>query len=103
MLDAGVPTARATRHTDPADAKRAAHALGAPVVIKYSGLAAGKGVVVARTLDEAEHAIDDMLVFHVYGDAEVLVEEYMEGEELSCFFLTNGTEFFGLPVCQDHK
>jgi phosphoribosylamine--glycine ligase len=105
MLDAGVPTAHATRHTDATDAKRAAHALGAPVVVKASGLAAGKGVVVAQTLDEAERAIDDMLVGNVFGEAgaEVLVEEYMEGEELSCFFLTDGTEIVGLPACQDHK
>ena len=105
MLDAGVPTARATRHTDAAGAKRAAHALGAPVVVKASGLAAGKGVVVAHTLAEAEAAIDDMLVANRYGEAgaEVLVEAFMEGEELSVFYLTDGTAFVALPACQDHK
>ncbi len=105
MLDAGVPTARATRHADPAAAKRAAHALGAPVVVKASGLAAGKGVVVAGTLAEAERAIDDMLVHARYGEAgaEVLVEEFMEGEELSVFYLTDGTAAVPLPPAQDHK
>lgn len=105
MLDAGVPTARATRHTDPAEAKRAAAALGAPVVVKASGLAAGKGVVVAQTLGEAEAAIDDMLVGHRFGEAgaEVLVEEFMEGEEVSLFFITDGQTAFPLPAAQDHK
>jgi phosphoribosylamine--glycine ligase len=105
MLDAGVPTARATRHTDPVDAKRAAHALGAPVVVKASGLAAGKGVVVAQTLADAERAIDDMLVGNVFGDAgaEVLVEEFMEGEELSAFYLTDGHAAWPLVPLQDHK
>jgi phosphoribosylamine---glycine ligase len=105
MLDAGVPTARATRHTESTDAKRAAHALGAPVVVKASGLAAGKGVVVAQTMDEAERAIDDMLVGNVFGaaGAEVLVEEFMSGEELSCFFLTDGERIVALTPAQDHK
>src|SRR5688572_16111613 len=90
MLDAGIPTARAERHTDPAEARRAARAFGAPVVVKASGLAAGKGVIVAETLDEADRAIDYMLVEGGFGvaGAEVLVEEFMEGEELSLFYLT---------------
>ncbi|GJG85246.1 phosphoribosylamine--glycine ligase [Gemmatimonadetes bacterium T265] len=105
MLGAGVPTARASTHTDPADAKRAAHALGAPVVVKASGLAAGKGVVVAETLAAAAAAIDDMLVGNRYGaaGAEVLVEEFMEGEELSLFFVTDGETAVPLPAAQDHK
>ena len=105
MLDAGIPTARATAHTDAAGAKRAAHALGVPVVVKASGLAAGKGVVVAATLAEAEAAIDDMLVGNRYGaaGAEVLVEECMEGEELSVFYLTDGHTAVSLVPAQDHK
>ena len=105
MLDAGVPTARAELHTDPAAAKEAARVFGAPVVIKASGLAAGKGVVVAMSLDEADRAIDFMLVEGGFGQAgaEVLVEEYMEGEEVSLFFLTDGTNVIGLPAAQDHK
>ena len=105
MLDAGVPTARATRHTDPASAKRAAAALGAPVVVKASGLAAGKGVVIAPSLGDAERAIDDMLVGHRFGEAgaEVLVEEHMAGEELSVFYLTDGHAALPLVPAQDHK
>jgi phosphoribosylamine--glycine ligase len=105
MLDAGVPTARATFHTEPAAAKAAARALGAPVVVKASGLAAGKGVAVCATLDEAERAIDAMLTEHAFGDAgaEILVEEFMEGEELSLFALTDGRRAATLVAAQDHK
>jgi len=104
MREAGVPTAAATEHADAASAKAAARALGAPVVIKATGLAAGKGVVVAATLDEAEAAIDAMLG-GAYGEAgaSVLVEEFMAGEELSLFVLTDGTHAVPLPAAQDHK
>lgn len=105
MLRAGVPSALATRHRDVASARAAAAALGAPVVIKASGLAAGKGVVVAASIQEAEHAIDSMLTAGALGEAgsEILVEEYMEGEEASVFALTNGRHFVVLPAAQDHK
>lgn len=105
MLAAGVPTAQATTHTDPVAAKAAARRLGAPVVIKASGIAAGKGVVVAATLAEAEAAIDDMLVGGVFGaaGAEVLVEECMQGEELSLFALTDGSHVLPFIAAQDHK
>jgi len=105
MLDAGVPTARAERHVRAEEAKRAARAMGAPVVIKASGLAAGKGVVIAHTLGEADRAIDAMLVGHSFGDAgtEILVEEFMDGEELSLFVLTDGTRVLPMLPAQDHK
>lgn len=105
MLDAGVPTAHASWHDSVASAKRAAHALGAPVVIKASGLAAGKGVVVCSTLEEADDAIDAMLGARIHGDAgaELLVEEFMEGEELSIFALTDGERFLTMLPAQDHK
>jgi phosphoribosylamine--glycine ligase len=105
MRDAGVPTAAASTHTDPASAKRAAAAFGAPVVVKASGLAAGKGVVVAATLAEAEAAIDGILVERRHGDAgaEVLVEAFMAGEELSVFYLTDGHTALPLVPAQDHK
>jgi len=105
MRDAGVPTARASMHTDVASARAAAEAFGAPVVIKASGLAAGKGVVVATTLEEANTAISSMLDDNIFGDAgaEVLVEEFMTGEELSLFVLTDGVTAVPLPAAQDHK
>jgi phosphoribosylamine--glycine ligase len=105
MLEAGVPTARAETHTSPESARRAARRYGAPVVIKASGLAAGKGVVVCATTDAADAAIDMMLVAGGMGDAgrEILVEEFMEGEELSVFALTDGEDFLTLVPAQDHK
>ena len=105
MLDAGVPTAQAITCTEQARAKGAARALGAPVVIKASGLAAGKGVVVCNNLEEADRAIDAMLVDHTFGVAgsEVLVEEFMQGEELSVFAITDGEHVVPLVPAQDHK
>ena len=105
MAEAGVPTGRASMHTTVASAKAAAREFGAPVVIKASGLAAGKGVVVAMTMDEADAAITSMLDDNIFGDAgaEVLVEEFMTGEELSLFVLTDGETAVPLPAAQDHK
>ncbi|HEX4933314.1 MAG TPA: phosphoribosylamine--glycine ligase, partial [Gemmatimonadaceae bacterium] len=104
MFAAGVPTARASWHTEARSAKLAARMSGAPVVIKASGLAAGKGVIVTQTLDEAELAIDRMFE-GAFGEAgaEVLVEEFMAGEELSVFAVTDGEHFVLLPGAQDHK
>jgi phosphoribosylamine--glycine ligase len=105
MREAGVPTARAERHTSPVAAKRAAAAFGAPVVIKASGLAAGKGVIVSQSLAEANEAIDAMLQGHAFGAAgdEILIEEFMAGEELSIFGLTDGTTVLPMLPAQDHK
>ena len=105
MHDAGVPTARASMHTTVESAKAAAREFGAPVVVKASGLAAGKGVVVAMTLHDADAAITSMLEQNIFGDAgaEVLIEEFMTGEELSLFVLTDGETAVPLPAAQDHK
>jgi phosphoribosylamine--glycine ligase len=105
MLEDGIPTARAEVHTQVAAASACAHRLGAPVVIKASGLAAGKGVIVCETLEQADEAIGDILEGNRFGGAgaQVLVEEFMEGEELSVFALTDGTTFITLPGLQDHK
>lgn len=105
MMDAGVPTARAEIHTRVADARAAARRFGAPLVVKASGLAAGKGVIVCRSLDEADRAVEDMLEGNRFGaaGAAVLLEEFMEGEELSVFAVTDGTDFVLLPGLQDHK
>jgi len=105
MREAGVPTARAARFVDAASAKRSARELGAPVVVKASGLAAGKGVLVCETIAEADAAIDSMLTNDSFGAAgrEVLVEEFMEGEELSLFAITDGTTVLPMLAAQDHK
>ncbi len=105
MLRAGVPTAGAEHHTDPEHAKRAARNFGAPVVIKASGLAAGKGAVVCQTIAEADSAIDAMLREHALGAAgnDILIEEFMEGEELSVFGITDGEDVVPMLPAQDHK
>ena len=105
MTRAGIATARATYHTDQREAKLSLSEFAAPVVIKASGLAAGKGVVVAQSAAEAEHAIDAMLGNRVFGEAggEILIEEFMEGEELSLFVITDGERGIPLLAAQDHK
>jgi phosphoribosylamine--glycine ligase len=105
MLRHGIPTASARTFTTIPEAKAEIRRLGAPVVVKASGIAAGKGVIVAMGVAEAEAAVDDMLDAKVFGDAgaEVLIEEYMEGEELSLFALTDGTHALTMLGAQDHK
>ncbi len=105
MLKHGIPTASARTFTTIAEAKAEVRRLGAPVVVKASGIAAGKGVIVAMSIAEADAAIDDMLDAKVFGDAgaEVLVEEFMEGEELSLFALTDGSDVRTMLAAQDHK
>ena len=105
MRAAGVPTGRAEVFDDPAKAKAALAAYGLPVVIKADGLAAGKGVVVAETAAQAERAIDDMLIANKFGQAgaEVLVEEFLDGEECSILALVDGEKAVLLPSSQDHK
>ncbi len=105
MREAAVPTARAESHVEVSAAVRALGNFSLPVVIKASGLAAGKGVVICDTHERAETAIRDMLSGNRFGaaGAEVLLEEFMEGEELSVFAITDGTAFVMLPALQDHK
>ena len=105
MNAAGVPTGRAQVFTDPVAAKAALPEYGLPVVIKADGLAAGKGVVVAETAAQAEAAIDDMLVASKFGaaGAEVLIEEFLDGEECSILALVDGENAVLLPGSQDHK
>lgn len=105
MEKGGVPTARAGTFTDPASAMKFAKELGAPVVIKAEGLAAGKGVTVCSTMAEAEKAIRESLVDRVFGDAgsRVLVEEFLQGEEASILALVDGEHVVLLPSAQDHK
>ncbi len=105
MQAAGVPTARAVVCTEVEAARQAARAMGAPLVVKASGLAAGKGVIICQTIDEADAAIDQMLEAHVFGSAgdEILIEEFMDGEELSLFAVTDGVIALPLLAAQDHK
>ncbi|MES2144651.1 MAG: phosphoribosylamine--glycine ligase [Pseudomonadota bacterium] len=100
----GAPTAAWARFTEPAAAKAYIRARGAPIVVKADGLAAGKGVIVATTEAEALAAIDDMLsgAFGAAG-AEVVIEDFMDGEEASFFILTDGTNALPLGTAQDHK
>ncbi|GFR51157.1 hypothetical protein Agub_g13513, partial [Astrephomene gubernaculifera] len=100
-----IPTAAYEKFTDPRAAKSFIRSLGAPIVVKASGLAAGKGVVVARSEEEAFQAVDDMLVHRVFGGAgdEVVVEEFLDGEEVSFFALVDGEEAVPLVSAQDHK
>jgi phosphoribosylamine--glycine ligase len=104
MLDAGVPTARAISCRTMADAERSIDDIGVPVVINASGLAAGKGVIVCTSRSEAADAAASMLAGS-FGDAgsTLLVEEFMDGEELSLFVLTDGMHAVPLPAAQDHK
>jgi len=103
-IEAGIPTAAYRRFTQPGPAKAFAETLGYPVVIKADGLAAGKGVIIAASKDEADKAIDFMFEGG-FGDsgAEIVVEEFMEGEEASFFSLSDGTNVIPLAGAQDHK
>ncbi len=105
MERAGVPTARAWRATSREAALAALDATGAPVVVKADGLAAGKGVIIAETHDEAVAAVDDIMTQRQFGDAgaTVVIEEFLVGEEASILALTDGERFAPLVVSQDHK
>jgi phosphoribosylamine---glycine ligase len=99
-----IPTAAYGRFTTAADAKAFAERQSLPVVIKADGLAQGKGVVIAETRDEARRAIDAMFE-GAFGGAghEVVIEEFLDGEEASFFVLTDGTHALSLAGAQDHK
>ncbi|KAF9587857.1 hypothetical protein IFM89_006111 [Coptis chinensis] len=101
----GIPTAKYQTFTNPSDAKQYIKEQGAPIVIKADGLAAGKGVVVAMTLEEAYEAVDSMLVEGIFGSAgcSVVIEEFLEGEEASFFALVDGENAIPLESAQDHK
>ncbi|KAK7300031.1 hypothetical protein RJT34_10862 [Clitoria ternatea] len=100
-----IPTAKYKTFTDPSAAKQYIQEQGAPIVIKADGLAAGKGVTVAMTLEEAYKAVDSMLVKGDFGSAGccVIVEEFLEGEEVSFFALVDGENAIPLESAQDHK
>ena len=101
----GIPTARYGTFTDVQPAVELVRALGAPVVVKADGLAAGKGVIVAQTLEEAEAAVCDMLSGNAFGEAgsRVVVEEFLAGEEASFICVVGGGIALPLASSQDHK
>ena len=100
-----IPTAAYRRFTDAAAARDYVRAQGAPIVVKADGLAAGKGVTVATTIDEALSAIDAALVGGRFGKAggEVVIEAFLDGEEASVFALVDGRHALLLASAQDHK
>jgi phosphoribosylamine---glycine ligase len=101
----GIPTAAYGRFTD-RDAARAHVARhGTPIVVKADGLAAGKGVTIAHTEEEAQAAIDEAMVEGAFGEAgaELVIEEFLVGEEVSFFALVDGANALPLASCQDHK
>ena len=101
----GVPTAAYGRFTDAEAAKAYIRKIGAPIVVKTDGLAAGKGVVVAMSLEEALAAVDSMMGDKVFGAAgdELVIEEFLTGEEASFFAIVDGENAVPLVAAQDHK
>ena len=103
MVAAGVPTAAYRTFTDFEEALAYVKAGSVPTVIKYDGLAAGKGVVVALTLEEAEAALRDMLLDGRYGEGKVVIEEFLTGPEFSLMAFVNGRQVRPIVAAQDHK
>ena len=105
MVKYGVPTAAYGTFSDFEEAKAYIEKQGAPIVVKADGLALGKGVVVAETVEQAVEAAHDMLLDNKFGDsgARVVIEEFLDGEEFSLFAFVNGGKFYILPTAQDHK
>ena len=105
MRDAGIPTAEFEIFTQHDDALAYVREHGAPIVVKANGLSFGKGVYVCMTLAEAENALEEIMVQRVFKEAgnEVVVEEYIDGQEISIHALADGKDFVLFPPSQDHK
>ncbi|HXK38508.1 MAG TPA: phosphoribosylamine--glycine ligase [Candidatus Paceibacterota bacterium] len=105
MREAGIPTAGFQVFTKYEDALAYVRKQGAPIVVKASGLALGKGVYVCNTIEEAESALKEIMIDHAHKDAgaEVVVEEFLDGEEISIHILSDGKDFLMFPASQDHK
>jgi phosphoribosylamine--glycine ligase len=101
----GIPTAAYERFTGIDKAHAFIDKLGAPIVIKADGLAAGKGVIIAETIEEAKNAASDMLSGNAFGESgsSVVIEEFLDGEEISYFALSDGDSTLSLISAQDHK
>ena len=100
-----IPTAAYANFTDVEEALAYLDRVGAPIVVKADGLAAGKGVIVAMTLDEARAAVRDMLSGNAFGEAghRVVIEEYLDGEEASFIVMADGKHALPMATSQDHK
>ena len=105
MVKYSVPTAAYGTFSDFEEAKAYIEKQGAPIVVKADGLALGKGVVVAETVEQAVEAAHDMLLDNKFGDsgARLVIEEFLDGEEFSLFAFVNGDKFYIMPTAQDHK
>jgi phosphoribosylamine--glycine ligase len=105
MLRNNVPTAKAKTFTSSNDAVQFLKTLKPPYVLKADGLAAGKGVIITSNLAEAESVVTDMLVNKQFGEAssKILIEEFLDGIELSVFILTDGKDYVILPAAKDYK
>ncbi|HFU3940928.1 TPA: phosphoribosylamine--glycine ligase [Streptococcus suis] len=105
MVKYGIPTAAFGTFSNFEEAKAYIQEQGAPIVVKADGLALGKGVVVAETVEQAVEAAREMLLDNKFGGsgARVVIEEFLAGEEFSLFALVNGDQFYILPTAQDHK
>lgn len=101
----GIPTAEYDSFTDVSAAKAYIDKMGAPIVVKADGLAAGKGVVVAQTVEEAKQAVEEMLSGNAFGEAgaKVVIEEFLDGEEVSVLAFTDGYHVVPMVSAQDHK
>ncbi len=101
----GIPTAAYARFAKPENAKAYIRERGAPIVVKADGLAAGKGVTVAQTVEEAEAAVDAAMGARAFGEAgaEIVIEECLRGEEVSIFALADGDNYLLMASAQDHK
>lgn len=103
MAKYGIPTAAFRTFTDYAEARAYVLSRPLPAVLKYDGLAAGKGVVIARTMDEADAALRDMLVDDRFGAGKVVVEDYLTGPEFSFMCFVAGRKVYPMVLAQDHK
>ncbi len=105
MLRHGIPAAASGQFSDAATARAFAAQMKTPIVVKASGLALGKGVIIAETHSEADVAIREIMVERKFGDAgaEVVIEEFLEGEECSIHALVDGRSYLMFPSAQDHK
>ena len=103
MQKYNVPTAAYQSFSDYAKALAYVKAGSLPIVLKYDGLAAGKGVVIANTLEEADTALQDMLCNEAFGKGKVVIEEFLEGPEFSFMCFVNGENVYPMPLSQDHK